>query len=154
MIRNDNTTSDNSKLKDNNILVLDDELDIITLLKTSLTSNGFNVAGFTNPFLALQHFQMNSKDYMLVISDIRMAAMNGFEFIRNIREIKLDVKVLLMTAVDINTTTFSEELLATKVNGFIQKPILLKELNTIVLKHIYISIKINKRKSTLKLFSK
>jgi len=79
---------------------------------------------------------MNSKDYTLVISDIRMPAMNGFEFVRNIKEIKPKIKVLLMTAFDINITIFSEELLATKVNGFIQKPILLKELTTIILKHI------------------
>jgi hypothetical protein len=40
-----------------------------------------------------------------------------------------------MTAFDINTTVFSEELLATKVNGFIQKPISLKILNSEVKKH-------------------
>ena len=64
-----------------------------------------------------------------------MPGMNGFEFVRNIREIKPDVKILLMTAFDINTTIFSEELLATKVNGFIQKPISLKRLNNEIKKY-------------------
>ncbi|MCC2649452.1 MAG: putative signal transduction response regulator, receiver domain protein [Nitrososphaeraceae archaeon] len=96
---------------------------------------GFNVDSFTDPFLALEHFHLNSKDYTIVISDIRMPGINGFEFVRKIREVKPKIKVLLMTAFDINATVFSEELLATKVNGFIQKPISLKILNSEIKKH-------------------
>ena len=66
----------------NNILVLDDEPDITTVITTSLIKNGFNVFGFTNPFLALEHFQMNFKDYSIILSDIRMPGMNGFEFVK------------------------------------------------------------------------
>ena len=46
-----------------------------------------------------------------------MPGLNGFEFVRKIREVKPKIKVLLMTAFDINTNVFSEELLATKVNA-------------------------------------
>ena len=120
----------------NNILVLDDELDITTVITTSLRKNGFNLFGFTNPFLALEHFQMNFKDYSIILSDIRMPGMNGFEFVKKSREIKPEVKVLLMTAFDINTNNVSEELLSTKVNGFIQKPVSSKELTSILRKHI------------------
>jgi DNA-binding NtrC family response regulator len=116
--------------------VLDDEPDITTVITTSLTKNGFNVFGFTNPFLALEHFQINFKGYSIILSDLRMPGMNGFEFVRNIREIKPDVKVLLMTAFDISTNIVSEELLSTKVNGFIQKPVSSKELTSILRKHI------------------
>jgi DNA-binding NtrC family response regulator len=117
------------------IMILDDEIDITVLMKLSLQKYGFNAYDFTDPFLALEHFRVNCKEYRLVISDIRMPGMNGFEFVRNIREIKPDVKILLMTAFDINTTIFSEELLATKVNGFIQKPISLKRLNNEIKKY-------------------
>jgi DNA-binding NtrC family response regulator len=120
----------------NNILVLDDEPDITTVITTSLRKNGFNVFGFTNPFLALEHFQINFKDYSIILSDIRMPGMNGFEFVKKSREIKPDVKVLLMTAFDISTNIVSKELLSTKVNGFIQKPVSGKELNSIIRKHI------------------
>jgi DNA-binding NtrC family response regulator len=120
----------------NNILVLDDELDITTVIITSLRKNGFNVFGFTNPFLALEHFQMNFKGYSIILSDLRMPGMNGFEFVKKSREIKPEVKVLLMTAFDINTNIVSEELLSTKVNGFIQKPVSSKELTSILRKHI------------------
>jgi DNA-binding NtrC family response regulator len=116
--------------------VLDDESDITTVITTSLRKNGFNVFGFTNPFLALEHLQMNFKDYGIILSDIRMPGMNGFEFVKKSREIKPEVKVLLMTAFDISTNIVSKELLSTKVNGFIQKPVSGKELNSIIRKHI------------------
>ena len=122
-------------LNNDSIMIVDDEIDITTFMKLSLQKCGFNVDSFTDPFLALEHLQINSKDYMIVISDIRMPGLNGFEFVRKIREVKPKIKVLLMTAFDINTSVFSEELLATKVNGFIQKPISLKILNSEIKKH-------------------
>jgi CheY-like chemotaxis protein len=117
------------------IMIVDDEIDNTILIKLSLQKYGFNVYDFTDPFLALEHFRINCKEYLLVISDIRMPGMNGFEFVRNVREIRPDIKILLMTAFDINTTIFSEELLATKVNGFIQKPLSLKRLNIEIKKY-------------------
>ena len=122
-------------LNKESIMIVDDEIDIATFMKLSLQKCGFNVDSFTDPFLALEHLQINSKDYMIVISDIRMPGLNGFEFVRKIREVKPKIKVLLMTAFDINTTVFSEELLATKVNGFIQKPVSEKILNSEIKKH-------------------
>ena len=117
------------------IMIIDDEIDITVLMRLSLQKYGFNVYDFTDPFLALEHFRVNCNNYCLVISDIRIPGINGFEFVRNIREIRPDIKILLMTAFDINTTIFSEELLATKVNGFIQKPISLKRLNIEIKKY-------------------
>ena len=122
-------------LNNDSIMIVDDEIDITTFMKLSLQKCGFNVDSFTDPFLALEHFHLNSKDYTIVISDIRMPGINGFEFVRKIREVKPKIKVLLMTSFDINTTVFSEELLATKVNGFIQKPISLRILNSEIKKH-------------------
>ena len=134
------------------IMIVDDEIDNTILMKLSLQKYGFNVYDFTDPFLALEHFRVNCKEYLLVISDIRMPGMNGFEFARNIREIKPEVKVLLMTAFDINTNIVSEELLSTKIDGFIQKPVSSKELNNIIRKHISMcSIKSNKERSLLQI---
>jgi DNA-binding NtrC family response regulator len=136
MTSRDNITNNTNGEHNNNILVLDDELDITTVIITSLRRNGFNVFGFTNPFLALEHFKMNFKGYSIILSDLRMPGMNGFEFVKKSKEIKPEVKVLLMTAFDISTNIVSEEFLSTKVNGFIQKPVSNKELNSIIRKHI------------------
>jgi DNA-binding NtrC family response regulator len=84
---------------------------------------GFDVRGFTDPGLALEEFRSAYDDYVLVISDIRMPKINGFDFVRQIKEIKPEVKVLLITAFEINNNEFSTVLPSTKVDGFIQKPI-------------------------------
>ena len=81
----------------NAILLLDDEFDITFSFKQGLEDKGYHVFGFTEPLLALDHFQMNSERSCLVISDIRMPVINGYEFIRKVKEIKPLVKVFLMT---------------------------------------------------------
>ncbi len=115
------------------ILVLDDEPDITFLVETALKRNGYNVFGFTDPFLALEHFKLNSKNYGLVISDVRMPAMNGFEFITNIRQLSPEIKAVIMTAFDVNDDSeYAIHFKAQKINGFIQKPISLQKLNEII----------------------
>jgi CheY-like chemotaxis protein len=123
-------------LESGSILILDDELDIINPIKHSLERIGLHVYAFTDPLLALEHFRINCKNYILVISDIRMPGMNGFEFVRKIREISPAIKVLLMSAFEINSTELSVGLGGDKIQGFIQKPISLRELNIVVQKHI------------------
>ncbi|MFL6359682.1 MAG: response regulator [Nitrososphaeraceae archaeon] len=118
------------------IQVVDDEFDILNVIKLYLQQAGLNVFGFTDPNLALEHFRINCKDYILVVSDIRMPGMNGFEFVRKVREISPAIKVLLMSAFEINSTELSVGLGGAKIEGFIQKPISLHEFNIAVQKHI------------------
>ena len=81
-----NTTMIASVLK---IMVLDDDLDIAKLVKMTLQRSGFkNVFVFTDPLSALKHFRINHMTYSLVISDIRMPIMNGFEFVRQLSRLK------------------------------------------------------------------
>jgi CheY-like chemotaxis protein len=126
-------------------MVVDDEIDIITVIKHLLqaynnnNNNSFHVYGFTNLFLALEHFKLNYKDYVFVISDIKMRSINGFEFIRRVREIHPTVKVLLMSALNIDNDLFdSFQVLASSImaDGFMQKPISMRNLNEIVVKTI------------------
>jgi CheY-like chemotaxis protein len=123
-------------LESGSILVLDDEFDIINPIKHSLQRIGLHVYAFTDPNLALEHFRINCKDYILVVSDIRMPGMNGFEFVRRVREINPAIKVLLMSAFEINSTELSVGLGGAKIEGFIQKPISLHEFNIAVQKQI------------------
>jgi response regulator RpfG family c-di-GMP phosphodiesterase len=66
------------------ILVLDDEFDILTTIKSFLQKHGFHVYAFTDPHLALEHFQINATIYFLIISDIRIPQMYGLEFIKKV----------------------------------------------------------------------
>jgi DNA-binding NtrC family response regulator len=111
--------------RDSKIMVIDDDFDIATLVKITLEKSGFeNVFAFTKPLLALEHFKINYEDYCLVIVDIRMPEMNGFEFARSVSRVKPEIKVLLMTAFDIDDTLLK---MNTKYNnnigGIIQKPV-------------------------------
>ena len=118
------------------VLVLDDEFDIVAIMKHSLQKHGYHVFGFTDPSLALEHFMLNYESYSLVISDVRMPVMNGFEFIKKVREILPSIKIFLMSAFDINDSQYSKILLPLKVEGCIQKPISLKEMIRTVQKYL------------------
>lgn len=118
------------------ILLLDDEFDIVTVFKRGLENQGFNVVAFAEPLLALEHFQSKSKQCALVISDIRMPEMNGYEFIKKIKEIKPEVKVFLITAFQLDDIEFRRVLPSVKIDEFIQKPISLKDLAIRIRKYI------------------
>ena len=90
------------------IQIIDDEYDIVNIIKLYLQGIELNVFGFTDPFLALEHFRLNCKNYTMVISDIRMPGMTGFEFVRKIREINPVTKVLLMSAFEIIVLSYPQ----------------------------------------------
>lgn len=69
---------------------------ITIVLKQDLEKQGFRGFGFTDPLLELEHFKIIFKQYGLVISDLRMPGMNGYEFIKRVKGIKSEVKVFLM----------------------------------------------------------
>lgn len=108
------------------ILVVDDELDIVLIFKQALSRQGYTVFGFTDPLLALEHFKVNSVDYGLVITDVRMPRMSGFELAANIKVIKPDAKVVFMSAFEVSDLEFSMP--GVKINDFLRKPVNVKTL--------------------------
>ena len=123
------------------ILILDDEFDIVNVLKQGIDKRGFRVFAFTDPYLALEHFQINSELYGLVISDLRMPGMNGYEFIKKVKEIKPQVNVFFMTAFSINDVEFRRILPSVKIEEFIEKPVSLKKLVSLINKYINLELK-------------
>jgi response regulator RpfG family c-di-GMP phosphodiesterase len=117
-------------------MVVDDEADIIDIVKRLLGRLGYPVFGFTNPDVALEHFQRDAKKYGLVISDIRMPSMNGYEFVKKIQRIQPETKVMLMSAFEINPNEFSNVLPSVKIDGFISKPASLKQITNVVRTHM------------------
>ena len=118
------------------ILVLDDDFDINNIIRLALQNHGYNVFGFTDPSLALEHFKSNHSTYSLVLSDLRMPVMNGFEFVRQVKKMNPKIKVLLMTAFETNEMEFTRLLPKPKIDGFIQKPISIRKLNGIIDKYV------------------
>ena len=115
------------------LLVVDDDPDIVQVLKMGLLKNGFMVEAFTNPQDALQGFKSDAESYCLVLSDIRMPSISGIQLSKKVKEVNPNVKVVLMTAFEIRNNEFSKVFPSTHVDGFVQKPIGIKELTDKIL---------------------
>ena len=89
---------------------------------------GITVFTFTDPILALEHFQDNGYAYVAVISDFKMPGLNGMEFLKKIKELNRFVRTILMTAFEIDDILFQEYTKKKIINGFLQKPIGLHDL--------------------------
>ena len=109
--------------KPSSVLLIDDDKDIIAILKRSLELKEVNTHGFTNPVLAVEHFKNNAADYDIVVTDIRMPQTNGFQVARAVKEIRQDIKVAFITAFEMNKSEFEKVLPSTKVDAFITKPV-------------------------------
>ena len=128
-------------MSDNNkrlakLLIVDDDSDIVQVLKMGLLQNGFSVEAFTNPQEALQSFKSDAESYCLVLSDIRMPGISGIQLSKKIKEVNPNVKVVLMTSFEIRDNEFSKVFPSTQVDGFVQKPIGIKDLTDKILRLI------------------
>jgi DNA-binding NtrC family response regulator len=127
------TSPDNNDKPLAKLLIVDDDPDIVQVLKLGLSKNGFLVDAFTNPEEALQSFKSDAESYCFVVSDIRMPALSGIQLARKVKEINPNVKVVLMTAFEIRDDEFSKVFPSTSVDGFIQKPFGIRDLTNKIL---------------------
>jgi CheY-like chemotaxis protein len=89
----------------------------------------FMVETFTNGWNALEALDNHPHDYYdLVLTDIRMPRMNGFELYRKIKEKIPSMKIVFITAFEINREEFTKVLPSIDVKDFIIKPISMTNL--------------------------
>ena len=120
------------------ILLVDDELDITFTIKNILEDNGLQVDTFNDPITALKSYTSNFYD--LVILDIKMPKMDGFELCIKISEKDPKVKICFLTASEMYYEKFrkarSEFGRLIGENCFIQKPVknddLIRKLTSIL----------------------
>jgi DNA-binding NtrC family response regulator len=122
--------------KNNAILVVDDHEDIADMVKGQLLNGGYIVHEFYDPLAALDYFRENSKKIALVITDVRMPSMSGIELVSSIKEIKQDVKAILISSFDRDTIDNEINRCKVEIAEIIRKPILLKKLGLSVDKHM------------------
>ena len=119
------TESSHGKKK-GRVLIIDDELDILYIVKAGLERKGFEVDTYIDPKLALQNFKSGS--YQLLILDIKMPKMDGMDLLDRIKKEDDKIKICFFTA--------SEEFASNYENVFNNS----KDNFLIILKPISISI--------------
>ena len=108
------------------ILVVDDESDIASIFKISLEYNGFEVEAYNDPILALANFKAGL--YALLLLDVKMPGMNGFDLYKEIMKIDNKVKVCFLTAYDLSYEEFRQQFPRLNTKCFLRKPILIPDL--------------------------
>jgi DNA-binding response OmpR family regulator len=109
------------------IMIVDDEQDITTIFKIGLENNQFIVTTFNDPIEALSNFKPGLYD--LLILDVRMPGMNGFQLYQEIRKIDSRVKVCFLTAFEGSRSEFRKSFPSLEeVKCYLKKPITVQEL--------------------------
>jgi DNA-binding response OmpR family regulator len=117
------------------ILVVDDEPDLTKLCSLALEYHGFKVDTFNDPQEALSNYKPDYYD--LVILDIKMPKMDGFQLYDEIKKKDPQAKICFLTASELYYEEFrKKEYHALDKNLFIRKPIdneeLVKDVNGII----------------------
>lgn len=107
-----------------NILIVDDEEPLRTLLKSELEQYNFDIDTAENGEIALK--KLRDKRFELTILDIRMPGMDGLEVLKIIRNENLSDKVIMLTGVD--ELKIARDSLQMGANDFLTKPYEIKTL--------------------------
>ena len=110
------------------ILLVDDDLDNSTMFRLGLEDDGFEVNVYNDPELALSAFKPNFYDLLIV--DIKMPKINGYELYGKLNKIDDKVKICFLTA---SLDEYKEEYRANFASSnftdcFLVKPITIDDL--------------------------
>ena len=109
------------------VMIVDDEQDITAIFKIGLEKNQFIVTTFNDPLEALSKFR--PRLYDLLVLDIRMPGMNGFQLYKKIRDLDDKVKVCFLTAFEESRREFRSSFpFLEEVKCYLKKPITIQDL--------------------------
>jgi len=109
------------------ILVVDDNSDIVFTLRIGLESDStIQVYSHNNPVTALLEFKANFYDLLLI--DVNMPLMDGFQLAQKLLQKDLNVRVCFMTSGEINMDAAREVHPLKSIGCFIKKPITSEQL--------------------------
>lgn len=101
------------------IMLVDDDPDILKAIKMVLENYHAKVDAFNRPDNAFEAFKNKPEIYDMVITDVRMPVMNGFELGDKVHAIRAEEPILYFSAFEINR----EQAGAAPLEDMIQKPI-------------------------------
>jgi two-component system, cell cycle response regulator CpdR len=104
------------------ISIVEDDPSTILFFRGALKGfSGITIITFTDPVLALEHFQDYDYAYVLVISDFKMRGIDGMELLKNIKDSNPFVRTILITAAfRLDNKIFQDYTKKKIINGFIQ----------------------------------
>lgn len=106
------------------VIIVDDELDVLSMLKRGLVAGGYRCETATNAESAIELLSKTSFD--LMVTDIVLPGMNGFELTEKAKKLRPDMLVIIMTGF---IEDFSyEEAITAGASDFIKKPFMVQEL--------------------------
>ena len=109
----------------NRILLVDDEPDVIFTFKKGLEAHGFVVDAFKDPVLALSNFKPRTYDLLLL--DVKMPQLNGFELYEKIKKLDSEIKACFITANEVYYESLREIFPTMDLDCYI-KPIQIEDL--------------------------
>ena len=101
-----------------NILLVDDDKDVLNLIRDILETHGYTVLPVNNPLTAIDVFKKQASNIQLIITDILMPLMEGNELIKTIKEIKPEVKIIAVSGYT-DTAVNQKDWM---IDAFIKKP--------------------------------
>ena len=101
------------------ILVCDDDHDIVSALEIYLTGEGYGVTGAYSGQEAIDLFQQNQ--FHLVLMDINMPVMNGYEAAAEIRKFAAEIPIVAVTAYAYASD--EQKIMQNGFTGYMPKPI-------------------------------
>lgn len=115
------------KMKNNsNIVLIDDDLDLLDLLTSYFKQRGYKVTAYNNAEEALVDIENKRIDADVVISDLKLPAMSGMEFIRRIRRFHSSLPIILMTSE--GSVEIAVESIEAGAYDFVLKPLHIPQL--------------------------
>jgi len=117
------------------IMVVDDDIELLQLMKQMLESLNYQSEVFSDPRMAFEKFSEDSPSYQLIISDMTMPEMTGLEFIKAVRTI--DVRIPTIIYSGYNDPKKMKHYSSAGVDGLLEKPVRMQQLSAIIQQNLH-----------------
>ena len=108
------------------ILLVEDEQKLASALSKGLSLEGFTVDTIPDGKKALTRISLHRNDYDLIILDLMLPSMDGYEICKQVREMNITIPILILTAR--NETDTKVQLLQSGADDYLVKPFSFAEL--------------------------
>ena len=102
------------------ILILDDDINVLTIIDKMLQTLGYKVNAWSDPVAALEAFREEPGTFDAIVADLKMPQMTGREFAEQARAIRADIPIVIMSG--------NPEGLEGSGFDYVTKPLSLEEL--------------------------